>query len=184
MRLSIGPIGVAVVSRAAAVWLVLQGSEPAWPQAASAASAAASAAAGPAKAQGNGVPDMPTSPSTANLESRRPKCPEYRVTRTNKHLMEQCRALWEDYLRIEIEGYRRSFAPYVNALKRLERKFQLQVPKDLSQALYEEYRSVIAEEIADATVANGRYLATYREYVDSYRRQVKLLQDHHREASR
>lgn len=150
---------------------------------ATSASAPAPAPAPAASAPGAGVPGMPSAPSTAALESKRPKC-EYRITRTDTHLMEKCRVLWEDYLRFEIEGYRRSFQPYVAALNRLDQRLQRQVPKELSATQYEEYRAIIADEIAAATVTAGAYMVTYREYVESYRRQVRLLQDHHKKATR
>lgn len=134
-------------------------------------------------AQGGTPPGMPTPPTTTELESKKPKCPSYRVTRTDQYLMEQCRAMWDDYLKINIEGYRQTFSPYVKALNRLDRHLQLMIPKDLTMAQYQEYKDQIADEIADSTVIDGRYIKIYLEYIDAYRRQAAMLKDHYDLAS-
>jgi hypothetical protein len=127
------------------------------------------------------VPGLPSPPAVSDLESRRPKCLAYKITRTDKHIMEQCAAAWEEFRRVHIEGYRKSLEPFVEDLKRLDRAFQRQVPSKLSSDDYEEYRRVIAREIRYAT--DGRYLVIYQEYITTYREQVELLRIHHKQAS-
>jgi hypothetical protein len=153
-------------------------------QTAPASSPAAASAPSPAASSPAAVPGMPPAPTTVALDNKRPKCPDYRITRTDKYLMEKCRALWEDYLQLDIEGFRRGLTPYVRDLQRLDTRLQLQVRRQkLDSDTYEEYRLIIADEILDATKKTGRYLQTYLEYVDAYKRQVQLLKEHWQQAS-
>lgn len=92
--------------------------------------------------------------------------------------------MWEDYLQLDIEGFRRSLTPYVRDLQRLDTRLQLRVRREeLTPEAYEEYRLTIADEILDATKKTGRYLQNYLEYVDAYKRQVQLLKKHWQQAS-
>jgi len=159
--------------------VAVSGAQTSTPAAQPAASAPSPTASNPAT-----VPGMPPAPTTAALESKRPKCQAYRITRTDKYLMEQCRVLWEDYLQLDIEEFRRGLTPYVRQLARLDTRLQLRVRrKDLDPDIYEEYRLMIADEIIDATKKTGRYIQIYLEYVDAYKRQVHLLKEHWQQAS-